>query len=154
MYFTRVIKEKKNVDCQSIRSWHGICHILPRFTISAQKKGQQLVAAGMVKLKKFAILLQYYRKFAIVLQHYCKSKNYYFTLHCLVYNLRQYCSIIANTKIIILLSTISFTRSVAVLQHFCMVSYESYPLSSVSFSLSLQNILLCRYIILMCSMVK
>ena len=38
MYFTRVIKEKKNVDCRSIRSWHGICHILPRFTILAQKK--------------------------------------------------------------------------------------------------------------------
>ena len=61
-------------------SWHDIYHILP-LTILAptKKKKRQLVAAGMVELKNFAILLQYHHKNCDGTV-YCKSKNYYFIL--------------------------------------------------------------------------
>ena len=85
MYFTRVIKEKKNVDCRSIRSWHGICHILPRFTISAQKKRSTTGRSWHGKAKKIC-------NTAIAPSQICDStvavlqiqKLLFYSLHCLI----------------------------------------------------------------------
>ena len=46
-----------------ISTRHAICHMLPYFTIQAQK----MPLPGLLLLKKFAIMLQYYHKFMIVL---------------------------------------------------------------------------------------
>ena len=114
MYFTRVIKEKKNVDCQSIRSWHGICHILQRFTISAQKKRSTTGRSQHGKAKKIC-------NATMVPSQICDSavaklqiqKLLFYSPLSHLHDLQQYCS------------------SIVVLKHFCMISYESSNLNFI-----------------------